>query len=118
MKFLLGAQLPPLLCEILKQKGHEAIHVLDLPNGDESTDKEVATFADDNELTLISKDSHFHHSHILLKSPKKLLVISTGNIKNRVLFDLVRKNILKIEILFEESDYLELSLLGLFAHGK
>ncbi|MFD2035079.1 DUF5615 family PIN-like protein [Belliella marina] len=74
MKFLLDAQLPPLFCEILKQKGHHAIHVLDLPNGDESSDMEVANFADRHRLILISKDSDFHHSHILLKSPKKLLI--------------------------------------------
>ena len=34
MRFLVDAQLPKLLSEILSDKGHDAIHVTDLKNSD------------------------------------------------------------------------------------
>lgn len=59
MKFIVDAQLPPFLGEILEKAGFSATHVDALPKGDESTDKEIMKYADDNQLIVISKDSDF-----------------------------------------------------------
>jgi predicted nuclease of predicted toxin-antitoxin system len=53
MKFLVDAQLPPLLCEILKKAGFKSIHIDSLPAGDESSDKEITQYADQNDLIVI-----------------------------------------------------------------
>lgn len=46
MKFVVDAQLPPLLCEILEIAGFNATHVDSLPKGDETSDTEIAIYAD------------------------------------------------------------------------
>lgn len=116
MKFLIDAQLPVKLCEILEKFGLDSIHVDSLPKGDETSDVEIAKYADDNNLIVITKDFDFYHSHMVLQRPKKLFLISTGNIKNRQLFDLIRSNILVIKSLLQSCDFVELSNDGLTGH--
>ena len=118
MKFVVDAQLPPLLCEILEIAGFYAIHVDSLPKRDETSDMEIATFADTNELIVITKDSDFYFSHMLHAIPRKLLLITTGNIKNQVLFGLIRANCVHFKSLFENCDFVELSNEGLIGHKK
>ena len=109
MKFLIDAQLPSKLCEILKELDLEAIHVDDLAKGDETPDNEITNYADQNELIVITKDSDFYHSHMINGRPGKLLLLTTGNIKNIKLFELIRANAMTIKGLFETCDYIEMS---------
>lgn len=116
MKFLVDAQLPSKMCEILHLQNLEAVHINSLPESDETTDKEISLYADQNELIVITKDTDFYHSHMILDHPKKLLLITTGNIKNRALFDLIRANANLIKELFEKNVYVEMTNDGLIAH--
>lgn len=118
MKFLIDTQLPPLLCEILEKAGYSAAHVDSLPSGDESADKEIIQYADNNDLTVILKDSDFYYSHMILGQPKKLLLITTGNIKNKDLFNLIRNNIIGLKNLYDTCNYVELSNEGLIGQEK
>lgn len=118
MKFIVDAQLPPLLCEILEKADFSAIHVDSLPEGDESADKEITRYADENDLIVISKDSDFYYSHMILGKPKKLLLITTGNIKNKELLKLIRNNIINLQNLFKTSNYVELNNKGMIGHEK
>ncbi|MEX2593324.1 MAG: hypothetical protein WD426_11150 [Anditalea sp.] len=93
MRLIVDAQLPVKLCEILKQLGLESIHVDQLPKGDESTDMEMA-----------------------LGRPKKLFLITTGNLKNRQLFDLFRNNAFVINNALNKSSFVELSNEGIIEH--
>jgi predicted nuclease of predicted toxin-antitoxin system len=104
MKFLVDAQLPSALCNILVKLDNEAIHVLQLANEDRSTDKEIQNVADSEDHIVITKDSNFYHSHMTIQAPRKLLLIS-----NKVLFELVHTNMAKIENLFKTCDLVELS---------
>ena len=97
MKLVVDAQLPKKLCEILNQLGLESLHVDTILLGDETPDKEIAAFADKQKLMLITKDFDFYHSHMTEGKPAKLFLITTGNLKNRQLFDLFRNNILIIK---------------------
>ena len=116
MKFLVDAQLPPKMCEILNNAGFEARHVEALPEGDETPDREIAVYADGHNLMVITKDSDFYFSHMLLHQPQKLFLITTGNIKNRDLFDLIRKHINVIKELVHTCSYIEMSNDGIFGH--
>ncbi|GAB4243192.1 MAG: hypothetical protein Tsb0034_20970 [Ekhidna sp.] len=116
MRLLIDAQLPYKLCEILQDLGLEAIHVIELENGDESTDQEIIDYADKNEWIVLSKDVDFYHSHMTMKSPQRLFLVSTGNLKNRKLFDLFRNNILLIKKALETSDFVELNNTGIIEH--
>ncbi len=118
MKFLVDAQLPAKLCEILYSAGLDAVHVDSLPDGDESSDKDIALFADQQGLIVITKDSDFYHSHMILQQPKRLLLITTGNIKNRRLFELVRANAQTISNLFNSCNYVEMTNEGIIGHER
>jgi predicted nuclease of predicted toxin-antitoxin system len=41
MKFLVDAQLPKSLCLFLHSKGYDAIHTLDLPEGNATSDADI-----------------------------------------------------------------------------
>lgn len=116
MKFLIDAQLPFILCDILKEKNIEAVHVDSLPNGDETLDSEITAYADQNNYTVVTKDSDFYHSHILYRKPAKIFLVQTGNIKNRDLFDLFRHNMKTIKKLGDECTYLEINEDGVYGH--
>lgn len=116
MNFLVDAQLPAKLCEILKLKGFNSNHVDELPDGDETSDQAIALYADEHNLILITKDTDFYHAHMLLGKPQKLLLITTGNIKNRKLFDLIRSELPTVQALFETCSYVELSNEGTIGH--
>ncbi len=91
MKFIINAQLPQQLAVWLKGCGFDAIHTLELPAANRSDDKEIIVVADRDDRIVISKDSDFFDDHILAGKPNRLLVIKTGNIKNRNLIRLFRK---------------------------
>jgi len=116
MKLILDAQLPVKLCEILKQLGLESIHVDELPKGDETPDMEITKFADLENFIVVTKDFDFYHSYMALGRPKKLFLITTGNLKNRQLFDLFRNNALIIKNALIKSSFVELSNDGIIEH--
>ena len=115
MKFLVDAQLPELLCDILNDSGIEAIHVNSLPAGDETSDNQITEFSDKNGYRVVTKDLDFYHGHKRYGKPRKLMLITTGNIKNRALFDLFRGNMKTIKHQAKHSSYMEINEDGVFA---
>ena len=89
--------------------GHEASHALLLPDGNATTDRMIAQFADLDGRILISKDSDFLDGQLLMGSHRQLLLVSTGNIPNRELLPLILRNLGPIEIAFEDSDLVEVT---------
>ncbi|WP_425390578.1 DUF5615 family PIN-like protein [Ekhidna sp.] len=116
MKQIVDAQLPTKLSEILNGLGFDSMHVESLPKGDETTDKEITQFADDQNLTIVTKDFDFYHSFMALKRPKSLFLITTGNLKNRQLFDLIRNNASIIKQALQRSSFVELTNEGIIEH--
>lgn len=82
MKFLIDANLHFKLAKALAQKGFDIIHTDNLPNKEKTTDKEIREFAAEQNRIIITKDSDFLDSHLLLNNPSKLLLVTTGNITN------------------------------------
>lgn len=109
MRFLIDAQLPILLKSVLIEKGFETFHSADLPNGNSSSDSEIIAFALENSLVVITKDSDFLDSFLLLSKPEKLILVNTGNIKNRALLDIFRSSITQIVEFLKENDAVALS---------
>ncbi len=110
MKVIVDAQLPPLLRDVLVQIGVDAVHASDLDQGYLANDSTIANFADNEDRIVFTRDSDFYLSHIVANTPKKLLIISTGNIKNRQLLDLFRANTAKLEEAFQDCNCLEMSV--------
>ena len=116
MKFIIDAQLPQLLAVWLEERGFDAIHTLKLPAANRSDDKEIIVVADQDDRVVVSKDSDFFDDHILMGKPKRLLVVKTGNIKNRDLIRLFEKNIERIESLFKRYVLIEMNRSELIVH--
>lgn len=108
MKYLIDAQLPYLLAEVLRERGYDVIHTDDLPDKDETKDTVIRQIATREERVVITKDSDFQDSYLLFGEPSRLLLLTTGNIKNRQLLDLFRNNISTISDLFNFHTFIEL----------
>ena len=117
MKFVVDAQLPRKLSYWLRDQGYDSIHTLDLPKGNGSDDIEIRKYADREKRIVISKDHDFWDDHIVHGSPRKLLIIKTGNIINPVLIKLFEQNIEKIEASFKQNSLVELNWHSLIIHS-
>jgi predicted nuclease of predicted toxin-antitoxin system len=109
VKFLIDAQLPTRLAEFLNRAGHDAVHTNELPDGNRSTDSQVAQRADTDGRVVVTKDRDFRDGHLLARSPQRLLVVATGNITNNALLSLFELHLDAIVAAFEETDFAELS---------
>ncbi len=65
MKFLVDAQLPARLAEFLSRVGHDALHTSELPDGNRSTDSQIARRADADGRVVVTKDRDFRETHLL-----------------------------------------------------
>jgi len=113
VKFAIDAQLPRRMVGWIASGGGDAIHTLDLPESNRTKDKDFCILADADDRIVVTKDSDFVDSHILVGSPKKLLLISTGNIRNSDLEILVQAALSDIIREFATNDFLELSRAGI-----
>jgi predicted nuclease of predicted toxin-antitoxin system len=118
MKFLVDANLPFKIALNLKSKGFDVIHTDNLPNKEKTSDREIRTISVEQNRVVISKDSDFLDSHIIIGVPQKFLYISTGNIINRDLIKLIEENLSQIIDLFSEYNLIELDNNDLIAHEK
>ena len=69
MKFIFDAHLPPSLCKIVEDRGHEALTTKDLPFGNSSTDEQITAFSAQEDWVVVTKDKDFYFSHILNRNP-------------------------------------------------
>src|SRR5215210_8157969 len=116
MKFLVDAQLPRRLARRLREAGHEATHTLDLPHGNRTTDALINDLSTREHYVVVTKDADFVNSFILNRRPHKLLLVSTGNIRNAELEALFLSNLEKMAEGFDSFDYIELNQRTLIFH--
>jgi predicted nuclease of predicted toxin-antitoxin system len=109
VRFVIDAQLPYGLKLFLKDNGFDAIHTDDMPNRERTTDKEIINISELEDRIIITKDKDFLDSHILLSKPKKLVLITSGNIKNKEFFVLFRNNFKTITQLLSKHSLIELN---------
>lgn len=117
MKFPVDAHLPRRLARLLISKGYNALHTLDLPDGNFTTDQAINELSIREERIVITKDSDFVNSFLIRKTPFKLLLVSTGNIKNTDLENLFQANIDRIVSLFEKSTFVEMNRDSIIIHN-
>ena len=109
MKFIVDAQLPVGLKFIINNYGYEAIHTDDLPDKERTTDDQIRNLSKTGPWIVISKDSDFVDSHYIKGIPEKLLLISTGNIRNQHLYKLFSMNFNRILEIFLNCELVEMS---------
>jgi predicted nuclease of predicted toxin-antitoxin system len=117
MKFLVDAQLPYRLKLWLIAEDFDAIHTDDLPNQHLTTDLEIVRVADEENRIVISKDSDFLKLRILQNKPKRLLMLTTGNIVNKDLLILFEQNFETAQKLFNTYDVVEMNNSFVIGHN-
>lgn len=117
MNFLVDAHLPRRVAHAFKEAGHDAIHTLDLPNQNRTSDPDINAVSVAEQRVVVTKDADFVNSFWLSQLPWKLLLISTGNITNKELDALLLPQLPAIVEAFETHRFLELSREALIIHA-
>ena len=117
MKFLVDAQLPRLIARWLNTAGFDAIHTLDLPGANLTSDNAILQVSKLEHRVIVTKDADFVRTFLFLHRPEKLLLISTGNITNSELKALLVPNIAHIVTALEGNDFVELARNVLIIHS-
>lgn len=81
MKVLVDAQLPRRMISWFQSAYCDAIHTLDLPDKNRTTDAQVTALADNERRVVVTKDADFVSSHLLHGRPAKLLLVSTETLR-------------------------------------
>ncbi len=100
----------------LRSLGHDAVHTLDLPLGNRTPDQIIEQISLSEKRVVISKDIEFVDSLILYGKPFKLLLISTGNIRNAELEMLIFQNIEQLVEAFEQFCFIEMDRTAITVH--
>ena len=116
MKFLVDAHLPRKLAVQLKEAGFDTRHTLGLPLGNRTSDQFINDLSLEEQRIVITKDSDFVDSFWIQDKPWKLLLISTGNIRNDELKALVFNNLEAIQAGFNDHRFIELNRNDLVFH--
>jgi predicted nuclease of predicted toxin-antitoxin system len=117
MKFVVDAQLPRRLARALTAAGHDAVHTLDLPQGNRTPDPDITSIAVLEKRVVVTKDEDFVTQFLLRGAPPKLLLVSTGNISNDALSHLVAVNLTALVTALAAHDFVELSASAITLHA-
>ena len=116
MKWLIDAQLPRRLAMRLIALGHDAVHTLDLPKGNRTSDSELCGIADESNRILVSKDRDFLDSFYINGTPSYLLWVTMGNVTNNDLLARFEEMLPDLQCAFSESTCVELTATQLIIH--
>jgi predicted nuclease of predicted toxin-antitoxin system len=116
MKFLVDAQLPVRLAHFLQSSGYDAIHTKNLAQQNATSDTVINAISIEQNRIVITKDSDFVNSFLTIKQPYKLLLITTGNIKNSELEAIFSANLTTLVHLFDQYFYIEMSRDEIIVH--
>ena len=117
MKFIIDAHLLRRLARLLQQAGYDAIHTLDLSRGNRTPDSFINQISAQEQRVVVTKDADFVDSFWLRQEPWKLLLVSTGNIRNADLIAIFQANLEKIVAGFDTFDFIEVNQTDLIFHS-
>jgi predicted nuclease of predicted toxin-antitoxin system len=116
MKFLIDAQLPMRLAQFLQMAGHDAIHTREIPQQNRTPDLKINERSIQEERIVITKDYDFVNSFMAVRQPYKLLLVTTGNIKNQELERIFSDNLQTLVDLFQVHSYIEINASSIVVH--
>ena len=108
MRFLVDAQLPPLVASILCDPGHDAVHSRSLVLKNNTPDTEILALCLAENRILITKDLDFYHSKMVRNEPSQLVMVKVGNMRARNFLDLIRAVVPLLESALEQGHLIEL----------
>lgn len=91
-------------------------HTLDLPQRNQTDDRDIMQYADANDCIVTTKDADFVDAFYVHQTPRKLWLISTGNISNSDLERLIQANVHTVVTLFANHHFIEMSRTDIIVH--
>jgi predicted nuclease of predicted toxin-antitoxin system len=70
MRFVVDAQLPKSLSDLINSKGYDSIHTLDLPKANATQDHEILELCIRENRVVMTKDNDFLDSYLLIEKLK------------------------------------------------
>ena len=95
-----------------------ALHTAELPDGNRTTDGQIAERADEQGRVVVTKNRDFRDGHLLATSPQRLLVVATGNITNTAPLSLFETHLDVIATALGDADFVELGPSSLVLHRR
>jgi predicted nuclease of predicted toxin-antitoxin system len=117
MKFLVDAQLPYRLVGPLRRAGLDTVHTLDLTLGNRTPDVVINELSVTQQRVVVTKDTDFVDSFVLAGVPWKLLLVTTGNIRNSELEAVLRANLTRIVDGFDQFSFIEINRTSVIFHS-
>ncbi len=117
MKFIVDAQLPRSLRNLLVEKGHDTVHTIDLPLKNITPDDTIVQISMAENRVVISKDTDFLQSYMVHGVPQKLILVKTGNIRNAELLKLFSTYIDQIVEILTTQSLVEISEEEIISHN-
>ncbi len=84
MRFLVDAQLPPALVQLLREHDHEAEHVTDIGPADMS-DRDIWRYALEHDAVIVTKDEDFADMVATGRESPAVVWVRVGNTRRAVL---------------------------------
>ena len=116
MKFLVDAQLPVRLARFLQASGYNTLHTRNLPQQNATSDTAINDISIEQGRVIVTKDADFVDSFLTIQKPLKLLLVSTGNIRNSELEEIFKNNLSTLVDLLQNSDYVEINREEIIVH--
>jgi predicted nuclease of predicted toxin-antitoxin system len=117
MNFLIDVNLPRRLVRVFQERGHDAVHTLDLHDGNATVDAALLDYSDEHNCIITTKDSDFSTAFWVKNRPNKLLLISTGNIRNVELEELLVANFDQLIAELIDNRFVELTREHIIVHA-
>ena len=109
-------RLPVRLARFLQASGYDTLHTRDLPQQNATLDSTINDISIEQERVVITKDADFVDSFMTIQKPLKLLLVSTGNIRNSELEEIFKNNLLVLVDLLENNNYVEINRQEIIVH--
>ncbi len=103
MKLLFDQNISYKIKNALAENFPESVHVSDI-RMQTSTDSEIWEYAKENHLTIVTKDSDYFDSSMLLGSPPKVIWVNVGNSSTLNLINILKSNAHKVNEFIESTD--------------
>ena len=103
MRLLFDNNLSHKLIAVFDDISPNSSHVM-LNGLDESEDYDIWTFAQENELTIVTKDSDFNDLSIVRGHPPKVIWVRIGNCKVAEIEQVIRRHFMVINEFLDDPD--------------
>ncbi|MFO7825189.1 MAG: DUF5615 family PIN-like protein [Cyclobacterium sp.] len=106
MRLLCDVHISFKLVNYLKSLAFETIHVNQILDKWFTKDEDICSYADENDMIVLTKDIDFRNSFLIRNTPKKLVRIKLGNLSNAILMKVIAEYLPAIQTLNSEGGFM------------